>query len=82
MPLTSELLEEGVDFLRLRLNLARLKDITAVVAERDRDLPCVLIDSQVQHGWFSCLRCRANGQLLQLTNPMGEPLHLNQASLS
>src|SRR5262249_43398036 len=52
--LAGELLEEGVDLLRLRRDLAGLHDVTAVVAERDGDLPCVLIDAEIQHGWFSC----------------------------
>jgi hypothetical protein len=51
--LAGELLEEGVDLLRLRRDLAGLQDIAVVIAERDGDLPCVLIDPQVQHGWFS-----------------------------
>jgi len=48
-PLTGELLEKGVDLLRLGRDLAGLQDIAAFIAERDRDLPCVLVDSQVQH---------------------------------
>jgi hypothetical protein len=31
-----------------------LEHVTVFIAERDRDLPCVLIDSDVQHRWFSC----------------------------
>src|SRR5262249_4965242 len=53
-PLAAELLEEGVDLLRLRRDLPGLHDVTALVAERDRDLPCVLIDAEIRHGWFSC----------------------------
>src|SRR5262245_24930959 len=53
-PLASESLEKSVDPLRLRRHLPSLEDIAVFVAERNRDLPCVLIDSEVQHGWFSC----------------------------
>src|SRR5262245_31360076 len=52
-PLAGELLEEGVDLVGLRRDLPGLHDVPALVAERDGDLPCVLIDAQVQHGWFS-----------------------------
>jgi hypothetical protein len=51
--LAGELLKEGVDLVRLRRDLPGLQDIAVVVAERDRDLPCVLVDSQVQPGWCS-----------------------------
>jgi hypothetical protein len=64
-PLAGELLEEGVDLLRLRVDLPGLHDVTARVAERDGDLPCVLIDPEVQHGWFSCWVRK--GSLLHLT---------------
>src|SRR5262249_14796165 len=53
-PLAGELLEEGVGLLRLRRDLPGQHDVPARVAERDGDLPCVLVDAQVQHGWFSC----------------------------
>jgi hypothetical protein len=53
-PLAAELLEEGVDLLRLRRDLPGLHDVTALVAERDGDLPCVLVDAEIKHGWFSC----------------------------
>jgi len=52
--LARQLLEESVDLLRLGRHLPSLHDVAMVIAERDRDLPCVLIDSQVQHGRFSC----------------------------
>src|SRR5262249_35662018 len=39
--------------LRLRRNLPGLHDVTVLVAERDRDLPCVLIDAEIKHRWFS-----------------------------
>src|SRR5262249_51694122 len=52
--LAGELLEEGVDLLRLRRDLPGLHDVPALVAERDGDLPCVLVDAQGQHRWFSC----------------------------
>jgi hypothetical protein len=51
--LAGEPLEEGVDLFRLGRDLAGLQDVALVVAGRDGDLPCVWIDSQVQHGWFS-----------------------------
>src|SRR5262249_1253602 len=51
--LAGEPLEESVDLVRLRRDLAGLQDIAAFIAEGDRDLPCVLVDAQVQHGWFS-----------------------------
>src|SRR5262249_55028088 len=53
-PLAGELLEEGMDLLRLRRDLPGLHDVPALVAERDGDLPCVLIDAEIKHGWFSC----------------------------
>ena len=37
-----------------QLTRERLHDVTVLVAERDRDLPCVLIDPQVQHSWVLC----------------------------
>jgi hypothetical protein len=52
--LARQLLEEITDLLGVRRYLPSLHDITVIVAKRDRDLPCVLIDSEVQHGWFSC----------------------------
>src|SRR5271165_1835696 len=52
--LTRQPLEKGVDFLRLRRYLSGLQNIPAFIAERNRDLPCMLIDSEVQHSWFSC----------------------------
>src|SRR5262249_41132917 len=65
-PLAGELLEEGVDLLRLRRYLPGLQDVTALVAERDGDLPCVLVDPQIQHGWFSC---RAVGRKISYFSP-------------
>src|SRR6185295_14929035 len=53
-PLTGQLLEEGVDLLRLCRHLPSQQDIAVFIPQRDRDLPCVLIDSEVQHVWFSC----------------------------
>jgi hypothetical protein len=53
-PLAGEPLEESVDLLRLGRDLPGQQDITLLVAERDGGLPCVLIDPQVQHGWYSC----------------------------
>jgi hypothetical protein len=50
--LTGELPEESVNLVRLRRDLAGLQDIAAFIAERDRDWPCVLVDAQVQQGWF------------------------------
>src|SRR5262249_39466879 len=72
--LAGELLEERVDLLRLRRYLLRLHDVAGCVAEGDRQLPCVLIDSEVQHGWFSCWVRRF------ATSPyrMGEPLLLDE----
>src|SRR5262249_45515686 len=51
--LAGELLEEGADLLRLRRDLPGRHDVTALVAERDRDLPCVVIDAQIKPRWFS-----------------------------
>src|SRR5262249_32145250 len=67
--LAGELLEEGVDLVRLRRDLPGLHDVTALVAERDRDLPCVLVDPQVQHNWVLLSGGWVEGQLLQPTNP-------------
>src|SRR5262249_55539072 len=52
--LVGQLLEEGLDLLRLRRNLSGLDDVAVLVAERDGDLPGVLVDPQIQHRWFSC----------------------------
>jgi hypothetical protein len=46
-PLAGQLLEEGVDLLRLRRHLPGPHDVALVVAERDRDLAGVLIDAEV-----------------------------------
>jgi hypothetical protein len=45
--LAGELLEEGLDLLRLGGHLPGLYHVAALVAERDRQLPCVLIDAEV-----------------------------------
>jgi len=77
-----ELLEESVDPLGLCRHLPSLQDVAVLIAEGDRNLPCMLIDSQVQHDWFSWWVVGRKGQRLYLTNPMGEPLLLNAATLS
>ncbi len=51
-PVTSELLEKRLDLLRLCGHLTG-QHIAVVVAERDRNLSCVLIDPQIQYRWFS-----------------------------
>src|SRR5262249_58426745 len=45
--LAVEPLEEGVDLLRLRGHLPGLQDIASLGAERDGDLPGVLVDSEI-----------------------------------
>jgi hypothetical protein len=42
-----------MDFLRLRRHLPGQQGIAVFIAERDRDLPGVLIDSEVPHGGSS-----------------------------
>src|SRR5262249_24791823 len=75
LPQTRQLLEESADLLRLGRHLPSLHNVAMVVAERDRDLPCVLIDSEVQQGWFSC---RVTGRTSDTSPyPMGEPLLLH-----
>jgi hypothetical protein len=37
-----------------RRYLSGLQDIAVFIAEGDGDLPWMLIDSEVQHGWLSC----------------------------
>jgi hypothetical protein len=49
-PISGQLLKEGLDLLRVRRDLSSLQDIPVVIAERNRDLSRVLIDSKVQHG--------------------------------
>jgi hypothetical protein len=52
-----------------------LHDVALIIAERDRDLPCVLIDSEIQHGRFSC---RVMGRKSDTSPyPMGEPILLD-----
>jgi hypothetical protein len=50
LALAGELLEVRLDLLRLRRDLPRQQHVAVFGAERDRDLACVLIDSEVQHG--------------------------------
>jgi arylsulfatase len=47
--LAGEFLEEGVDLVRLCGHLPSQQDITVIIAERDGDLPCMLVDSQIEH---------------------------------
>jgi hypothetical protein len=42
----SELRKEGVDVFRMRRYLPSLQDIAVLIAERDRDLSCMLINSE------------------------------------
>ena len=44
-----------------QLTRQRLHDVPAVVAERDGDLPCVLIDAEIKHRWFCATRSRSEG---------------------
>src|SRR5262249_40188910 len=75
-----ELPEEGVDLLRLGGHLPGLQDVAAVVAEGDGDLPGVLIDAEVQHGWLS--GWIVGSLVSDFTVPEGEPCRLNEATLS
>jgi hypothetical protein len=70
-----------VDLLRLRRDLPRLQDVTALVPERDSDLPCMLIDAKVQHSWFSFWVVGSKVSYFTLPTE-GEPLLLNAAALS
>jgi hypothetical protein len=62
-PLAGEPLEESVDLLGLRRYLASLKDVAVLVAEGDRDLPCMLIDAKVKHRLVLLSSCWVKGQL-------------------
>jgi hypothetical protein len=80
-PLAGELLEEGVDLLRLRRDLAGLEEVAVFVAERDGDLPGVLIDAEIKHCWFSF--GVVGSKVSYFTLPTrGEPLLLNATALS
>src|SRR5262245_36564432 len=50
-PLVHEHLLEPYQLERARLrgHLAGQQDTTVVIAERDGDLPCMLVDSQIEH---------------------------------
>ena len=61
--------------------LAGLQDIASFVAERDGDLPRVLVDPQVQHRWFS-YRLSGGRSDTSPYQPEGEPLLLSRAALS
>src|SRR5262249_59189778 len=58
-------LEERVDLVRLGGDLPSLHDIDVVIAERDGDLPCVLIDAEIEHRRGSPVGRK--GQILHLT---------------
>ena len=76
--LTRQALEKLVDLLGPCGDLASQDNVAVLVAKGDRDLPCVLIDSEVQHDWFSY---REKGAA-KSPYPMGETVLLNEAPLS
>src|SRR5437773_2276569 len=76
--LTREALEKSMDLLRPRGDLPSLQNIGVFVVERNRDLPCALIDSKVQHDWFSCWE---NGSA-KFTLSDGRTILLNEVPLS
>ncbi len=72
-PLTSEVLEKGVHLLGLGGHLPGLHDIAVIVTQRDRDLACVLVDSEVPHERGSPVEERTE----TVSIATGKPLLLN-----
>jgi hypothetical protein len=57
------------------------QDIAVFIAERDGDLPCMLVDAQIEHHGGSPVG-RWVKKVDTLPYPMGEPLLLKEVALS
>jgi len=59
--LVGEFVEESIDLVRLCGHLAGQQDIPVFIAERDGDLPCMLVDAQIEHHGGSPVGRRVKG---------------------
>src|SRR6516162_4959915 len=79
--LAGEFLKESLDLVRMCGHLAGQQDIPVFIAERDGDLPCMLVDSQIENHGGSPVG-RWVKEVDTLPYPMGEPLLLDEVALS